>query len=730
MEESPNATSAPTRILDFTFDFSDNLRSTSDSTLNGGQPLYSFGYDAVNRTTEMTAHFLPAPAGMNRDRTLRTQFDRFGNLESQTYTDLAQTLTQTLEFDRVNRLVRSVLPSGVDTRVDYFAGDLVRQISYGTLAKLQFDFEPDGAGKALRLLKGAAAQQAFELNFTTNPDGTISRIEEELAAGPPNATYTYGFDGLGRVSQASYSGTLPIPASQSFAYDAAGNVEDPADPNAFRYDANERTTGSPGGLIYRYDPDGNVTEIELPSGQKVLSTFSARNERRSVQSQATGAAAQFDYDTFGRRIRQTVNGKTTWFLWDGQLLMGEYDGATGQRIARYEYLNGSAPVAVAYRAPSGGAESTFLTAFDNAGGPRVLADLSGNIVWRAAYSALGPAKIDPDVDSNGQSISYRFRRDGAFAEDFELFPPGTPLFATGCQTYVAGMERSANAARMVFAYDAPAGETADAPAGVDSSPHRAGPAEESRAVSDDAAEDEEGPLYVAAACGGGSGGNQATKEPPPPTPPPTTPPVTIPTSTRGPDEGSKIPRDFAALGPILFRPQDPRVAVGIIVAFILCQVFDCFGDDPDETDPPPPTEDDNDDDETTIFLRATNPGDGDFERRDGEPLDISVFKNTAVDPPITDAEVLESFTKPGTGVTRVTEAEIEAADLVVVPTFGDASLPPRLREAHQSIQPKPGSGEKLTKNQRKDQFDQNTKKLWPEGQEGRRERKEREKRGG
>jgi hypothetical protein len=49
--------------------------------------------------------------------------------------------------------------------------------------------------------------------------------------------YDYGYDGIDRLTSAQYPTALGLPASESFAYDASGNREDPSDPNAYAYDA-------------------------------------------------------------------------------------------------------------------------------------------------------------------------------------------------------------------------------------------------------------------------------------------------------------------------------------------------------------------------------------------------------------------------------------------------------------------------------------------------------------
>ncbi len=84
-----------------------------------------------------------------------------------------------------------------------------------------------------------------------------------------------------------------------------------------------------------------------------------------------------------------------------------------------------------------------------------------------------------------------------------------------------------------------------------------------------------------------------------------------------------------------------------------------------------------------MILRVAAVGRPAFQLRRGEE-GISVFDSEAVDPPLTDAEVLNSF-RPGSILVRKSLADIQTRGLVVVPLPGAGSLSPRLRAAHAEI---------------------------------------------
>jgi hypothetical protein len=89
-----------------------------------------------------------------------------------------------------------------------------------------------------------------------------------------------------------------------------------------------------------------------------------------------------------------------------------------------------------------------------------------------------------------------------------------------------------------------------------------------------------------------------------------------------------------------------------------------------------------------IFTRVAESGKPAFQLRKGEE-GISVFNSEAVQPPLTEPEIVGVFRPGGVAVTR-SLAEIEAKGLRVVAVAGADSLPDRLRAAHAEIRPGPG----------------------------------------
>lgn len=86
-----------------------------------------------------------------------------------------------------------------------------------------------------------------------------------------------------------------------------------------------------------------------------------------------------------------------------------------------------------------------------------------------------------------------------------------------------------------------------------------------------------------------------------------------------------------------------------------------------------------------IVVRVANEGSPAFQLRKGEE-GLSVFDPHAVEPPLTEAEILEPF-REGSCIVVRQRSEVEALGLLVESTQGAATLPERLRTAHCEILP-------------------------------------------
>jgi YD repeat-containing protein len=132
--------------------------------------------------------------------------------------------------------------------------------------------------------------------------------------------------------------------------------------------------------------------------------------RLQTHTEAAGQETTYRYDPFGRRIQKSVDpdgaggspAVTTWYVWDGDMLLGEYD-ASGGRDVRYAYAGGFAPVQVAY--DNGSGEDVYDVHTDHLDTPRLLTDDTGAVAWQSSHEAYGRRRSPAHSAPGGPSTS-------------------------------------------------------------------------------------------------------------------------------------------------------------------------------------------------------------------------------------------------------------------------------------------------------------------------------------
>ncbi len=180
--------------------------------------------------------------------------------------------------------------------------------------------------------------------------------------------------------------------SETFTYDAMGNRISDSGGSGWNYDNRNRLTSYPGETL-RYDARGNRVENQSSDGVRTY-TFNY-DGRMSGASLPDGNLASYRYDVFGRRVERTMNGVTTNYLYDGIRLIGEADSA-GEMSRVYFY--GPADASPWGFLMNG---NMYIYVHDHMATPVAVLDRNGAIVWQAAYSAFGAARITrADVVNN------------------------------------------------------------------------------------------------------------------------------------------------------------------------------------------------------------------------------------------------------------------------------------------------------------------------------------------
>ena len=292
-------------------------------------------------------------------------------------------------------------------------------------------------------------------------DGLDDLTEEQTPQGA--VTYTYDLAGrrlsMAAASQATVKyawdnasrliGITQGTASVGFSYDAANRRTQLTLPNgmvlAYSYDNDSHVTGMTwnlgttqlGNLTYGYDADGRVTvkggsfaQVNLPAAA-TGNTFNADNAmtafngaaltydangnltsdgtytytwdaRGHLSTLAGTNVAAYQYDAFGRRTQNTLNGLMTQYLYDGLNPVEEFDG-TSPPNPTATMLTG---LGIDRIFPAHRLEGTLSYLTDMLGSTMALADSSGALDTTYTYDPFGNVTVN-GADTNPYQFTGR-----------------------------------------------------------------------------------------------------------------------------------------------------------------------------------------------------------------------------------------------------------------------------------------------------------------------------------
>lgn len=413
------------------YDLAGNLTSHRDQSSN----LTSFAYDALNRQNSRTDGLLASESalyeagsellrftdrkgqisGYKVDGLGRTTFVGFGaNSSTPTvytsgirYTwDSGNRLTRIEDgscsgldcasftvistiartYNDLNQLTREVTSQG---QIDYtyYANGLRQSMTVLGQPTITYSYDP-----ADRLTQISQAAGALNGNLVQTVSFTYDianrRMRTTLANG---ATIDYGYDAASRLTSLTYrKADTSLIGDLVYTLDAGGRIVGTsgslaaaalptADMTATTYNAANQLTAATQGSAQTltYDANGNLT-----GDGTYTYVWNARDQLVEVKQGSTSLAS-FVYDAEGRRIRKTVSGSTTQYLYDGWNSALELDGALSP--ARL-LLNGPG-LDERYGRFSASQQQHFLT--DQLGSTRKLLDQAQSTLVDYQYDAYG-----------------------------------------------------------------------------------------------------------------------------------------------------------------------------------------------------------------------------------------------------------------------------------------------------------------------------------------------------
>lgn len=171
--------------------------------------------------------------------------------------------------------------------------------------------------------------------------------------------------------------------TKSYTYDLARNIEAVAvdgSPFATYDDGNKISTISGGAASY--DADGNLTSI---SGTGMpTATFSwTRHDKLWKQTLVGGGSSEYTYNSFGRPLRKELGSSDRYYIYHGDLLIGERYQNT------YEVYTWGPAGLISKRSVASGSGASFWYHLGPQGETRYLTDSAGAVTDTYAYTAYG-----------------------------------------------------------------------------------------------------------------------------------------------------------------------------------------------------------------------------------------------------------------------------------------------------------------------------------------------------
>jgi RHS repeat-associated protein len=358
---------------------------------------YTYTYDAAKRVATVTDSRGP--------KTLTYTWSNGGRLNR--LVDAEGKATDYL-YDSVGRLAGIWAPGGDYVRFEFDAGGRLVQKWLNAQVGTEYGYDRDNSLLiATNFLPGG-----YFSRHQYGYDGFGARLTRRDENGQYDFRWRFEYDGLGRLAAQHLShnvgqGGQPVAQQPealygSYAYDAPGNLrrEVYADGTLevqvvdAANQLKERRFYVGGNLVdlqaWGYDDNGNLTSRDFGEGDVATYGYDAQN--RLVSATRPGQYEQsYGYDHQGRRVRKSVSGTPTHFLYDGEDLYAEY-AAWASPLARTTY--GPRWDEPLIRDTGVAAEKRFYHA-DGQGSVVALTDAQGGLAWGAFYEAWGTDAFGP-----------------------------------------------------------------------------------------------------------------------------------------------------------------------------------------------------------------------------------------------------------------------------------------------------------------------------------------------
>lgn len=390
------------RTQSYVYDLAGNLTKLTDRR----GKVTNFSYDNLDRHT--FSGFGAVTQGQNTvyESTVTNGYDGADGI-----TSITDSLSGAVSFgyDNAARITSETTPQG---NVSYTYDNAGRRLTMTVSGQPTVNYGYDAANRLTSITKGATA-----VGFSYDAANRLSALTL-----PDNVTLDYTYDKKSQVTAIAYKKNGSFLGDLTYSYDASGRrttlggsfarLGFPAAIGSHTYNAANQMTQR-GAATLTYDNNGNLTG----DGTNTY-TWDARNQLASMSG--PGLTASFNYDGIGRRIKKTVNGSITEYLYDGVTTVQEITGGTPSA----NLLTGGLDTTFSRTDANG--TSTFLP--DGLGSTLALLDSSGASQTQYTYEPFG--KTTASGTGNGNSSQYAGREND-----------GTGLYFNRARYYSPALQR-------------------------------------------------------------------------------------------------------------------------------------------------------------------------------------------------------------------------------------------------------------------------------------------------
>jgi len=341
----------------------------------------NFTYDALNRVLNETQTLNSAAY------TLANDYDPAGNRAQLVYPS-----TKTLDYIYDNNDRLDIVKEGGVDLADYNYDPLNRRTSKSfinttrPLTTYNYDIA-NQLSSVINTLNDSTAISQYAYP-TYDAVGNRTQLDRTLQTDPLEVT-SYTYNNIYELTNVAGAQT------NTYDYDSVGNRElvngvESYTPNTLNQYSNV------GGTTYLYDTMGNL----LFDGANNY-TYDEENRLQSFNIGITNA--DYAYDALNRRVSKTVEGTTTYFVYDGDEVIAEYDNF-GTLEAEYVTGNSIDEVLTMER---GGV--TYYYHYDGLGSVTELTDDSGSLLENYTYDSYGVI-LSGSEGSSGNPYYFTGRR--------------------------------------------------------------------------------------------------------------------------------------------------------------------------------------------------------------------------------------------------------------------------------------------------------------------------------